>query len=256
MQVINQIIIHQLSRPSGIPKFNVYYFFIIKDFPLIIPGTIGLIWKKNWQILLLLFSWFGFYLVFNDLYYVYLGVLTPWLTIGLIDFLNKVRAKWLQDNLGYKTSLSIIILISLVHLPALLFYHQNTKLQGRFTQVNEVTQFIINLDEKYPLYGSHEVAPLIALMTNRSLFGNNYDTNAQIYGSGAVDKKQVSLKAVEDGIYLLTKVTNLPINAKLDSGYEGYFDSEIFEEYCQRLTIVDGQQIELFSDIAIYQCQK
>jgi len=256
IQVINQIIVHQLNRPSGISKMNVYYFFFIQDFSLIIPGIIGLVWKKNWQILLLLLSWLGFYLVFNDLYYLYLGILTPWLTIGLIDFLNQVRAKWLKDNLGYKIAISTFILISLIHLPALLFYHQNTKQQGKFAQVGKVKQFILNLDKKIPLYGSHEVAPLVALITNRSLFGNYYDTNAQIYGSGAVDKKQVSLEAVENGIYLLTKVTNLPINAKLDSGYEGYFDSEVFEKYCQRLTIINGLQKELFSDVAIYHCEK
>lgn len=256
MQVINQIIVHQLNRPPGIPKFNVYYFFFVQDLLLIVSGIIGLIWKKNWQILLLLLSWLGFYLLFNDLYYVYLGILTPWLTIGLIDFLHQIRVKWQNDNLGYKIATSIFILFFLSHLPALLFYHQNTKLQGRFTQVDNIAQFILNLDSKFHLYGSHEVAPLIALITGRPLFSNYYDTNAQIYGSGAVDKKQVSLEAVEDGVYLLTKVTNLPINAKLDSGYEGYFDSAIFEDYCQRLIIIDGQQIELFSDVAIYQCKK
>ncbi len=254
--VIDQIIVHQFNRPAGIAKLNVFYFFFIQDFPLIIFGVTGLIWKKNWQILILFLSWILFYLIFKDLYYVYLGILTPWLTIGLINFLEALKNKWHINNMGHKLSISLILLIFMSHLPALHFYQTKIKLDGKFIQAKEVSQFVNNLEPALPLYGSHEVAPLIALLTNKPLFNNYLDTNAQIFASGALDKKKVSLETVESGIYLLTKVTNLPINAKLDSGHEGYFDSEIFEKYCQRLTIINGLQVELFSDVAIYRCQK
>lgn len=255
-QVIDQIVIHQFNRPAGIVKSNVFYFFFVQDFPLIILGLIGLIWKKNWQILTLFLSWIFFYLIFKDLYYVYLGILTPWLTIGLVYFLEVLKNKWNINGLGHKLSISLILLIFLAHLPAFSFYHTKIRLDGKFTQAKEVSRFVNNLEPALPLYGSHEVAPLIALLTNKELFNRYLDTNTQIFSSGLLDKKQVSLKTVESGIYLLTKVTNLPINAKLDSGYEGYFDSEIFEKYCQRLTIINGLQVELFTDVAIYRCQK
>ncbi|KUK79118.1 MAG: hypothetical protein XD95_0601 [Microgenomates bacterium 39_7] len=137
----------------------------------------------------------------------------------------------------------------------LINYHNQFRLEGRFPHAPEVAWYISQLEPKLPLYGSHEVAPLIALMTNNNLFDNYIDTNSQIFASGVLDKKEVSQQAAKQGVYLLSKVTNMEINANLDSGYEGYFDSEVFEEACERLTIIDGPKREFFSDVAIYRCQ-
>ena len=254
-QVIDQIIVHQFNRPPGISKANVFSFFFIHDFPIIIVGLIGVVWLKKSLLAFLFGGWLMFYLLFQDLYYVYLGKLAPWLVLGTILAIEAISNRLKKDDLGVKIALSLIILIFLSHIPALISYHNRFRLEGQFPHAPEVAIFVSKLDPQLPLYGSHEVTPLIALMTNRSLFNNHIDTNTQIFGSGALGKKEVSDQAAQHGVYLLSKVANIEINANLDSGFEGYFDQEVFEETCERLIIIDGPKRELFSDIAIYHCQ-
>lgn len=197
-----------------------------------------------------------FYLSFQDLYYVYLGKLVPWLVLGAMLAIEAIANKWKKDDLGKKLAVSLIILILMSHIPALISYHNRFRLEGQFPHAPEVADFVSKLDPDTPLYGSHEVATLIALKTDRLLFNNYIDTNAQIFGSGALDIKHVSQEAAQEGVYLLSKVANVEINANLDAGYEGCFDQEVFEEACERLIIIDGPKRELFSDIAIYHCQQ
>ena len=92
-------------------------------------------------------------------------------------------------------------------------------------------------------------------MTNKKLLANHIDTNAQLFASGVLNKQQISQQATQTGVYLLTKVANIPQNPNLDTGYQGYFDQKIFEKKCQRLEIIEGASYELFDDIAIYDCQ-
>jgi hypothetical protein len=255
IEVIEHTILHQFSRPPGISKTAVFSFFVVKDFPLLIVGLLGLIWLKKRLWLALFASWLLFYLIFKDLYYVYLGKLIPWIAMGTVVTLEAIKNKWPKNDLGKNITLSLLMLILLSHIPALINYNQQFRLDGRFPHAPEVAEYVKQLEPTLPLYGSHEVAPLIALMTNQKLFNNYIDTNAQIFGSGALDKKTVSEEAAEHGVYLLTKVANLEINADLDAGFDGYFDPEVFQAACERLTIIDGPKRELFTDIGIYWCQ-
>ncbi len=259
VQLIEQILLHQFNRPPGISKLRVFTFFFVNDLMLIILGVAGFIFSNKElvkKVFLFFLAWLIFYLVFKDLYYVYLGILAPWLTIGVIGLFEFIVIKWRQDGLGKKISISLILLLFFSHLPALNYYYQNIRLDGLFIQADEVAQYINSLEPGVPLYGSHEVAPLIALMTDRELFNQYADTNAQVFGSGALDIKQVSKEAMEEGVFLLTKIANLEINQQIDSGFEGYFDREIFDQYCQRLEIIDGSKREVFTDVGVYWCRK
>ncbi len=253
--VINQIIIHQFNRPEGISKTNIFTFFIIHDFILLVLTTLSFFMIKKYKTFLPLICWLVFYLIFNDLYYLYLGVLAFWIVLSLAELFNYLATTATPWVVANKQQLSTIIIFSifLSQLIGIKIYHQAIQPQNVFSQIDEVSHYIQQLPDK-PLYGSHEFVPLIALKTNHALFQDQADTNTQLFGSGALNKKELSTQAAEQGVYLLTRVANVAQNANLDQGYEGYFDQDIFEKYCQRLTIIDGSGFELFSDVAIYEC--
>lgn len=256
--VINHIIIHQFNRPKGLSKLNIFRFFILHDIILLSISSFTFFITKKIKFFLPLITWLIFYLIFKDLYYLYLGVLGYWLVLTVYQlflYLQKpTKNKWLADN-HRQLSLVVIITLLLSQVMGIFLYRQSIQKQGVFFQIEEVVKYVNQLPEK-PLYGSHEVAPIIALKTNRRLLGNYADTNAQLFGSGVKDKQKISKEAVEEGAHLLVKVANIPENPDLDQGYSGYFDQDIFEKYCERLTIVDGAKLELFTDIGIYYCKK
>lgn len=256
--VIDQIIIHQFNRPAGISKVKIFSFFIMHDLILLIMAGISFFVAKNLKTILPFLGWIIFYLIFKDLYYLYLGVLAFWIILSVYELFiylkESAQGTWLGSS--YQ-QLSIIIIISILfsQVVGIRLYQQTIQPKGLFPQVEAVADFIKQLPQK-PLYGSHEVAPLVALKANRQLFNDHADTNAQLFGSGVLDKEKISAEAAQEGVYLLTKIANIPQNPNLDQGYEGYFDQKIFEKYCQRLEIFDGPDFELFSDIAIYECNK
>ncbi len=256
--VINYIIIHQFNRPIGLSKINIFRFFVLHDFTLLLLTTASLVLTKNKKLLLPIIAWLNFYLIFKDLYYLYLGVLAFWLVLAvkqlLLYFKNQKQPPWLAEN---QAQLSAIVITTLILSQAVgvYLYQQSTQQQGQFAHVETAAAYIKNLPVK-PLYGSHEVAPLVALKSERKLLGNYADTNAQLFGSGVLNKKQISQQVVEQGAYLLVKIANIPQNPNLDHGFDGFFDQEIFDQYCHRLTIIDGPKEELFTDIGIYNCEK
>ncbi len=256
--VFEQIIIHQFNRPKGLSKLNVFRFFIQHDFLLLLLTAVSLFMIKNLKFILLISSWLLFYLLFKDLYYLYLAVLAPFLVLTIADLLSFIQhqsknefIKTQSDKIAIITVFSII----LSQLIGINFYKTSIQPEGIFKQLPAVVEFVSNLPAR-PIYGSHEAAPLIALKTGGDLFNNYIDTNAQIFGSGLLNKQQVSQQAVEEGVYLLTKVADVPQNADVDTGYQGYFDQSIFNEYCRRLEIIHGTDAGLFNDIAVYECQK
>lgn len=254
--VFQQIIIHQFSRPKGLSKLNIFRFFIMHDFLLLLLAAVSLAISKNLKFILLISSWLLFYLLFKDLYYLYLAVLAPYLMLTIADLLSFIQHQTKNRFMRSQSKqITIVVIFSLIlsQLIGINFYKTTIQRQGMFKQLPAVVEFVNDLPAK-PLYGSHETAPLIALKTEGNLFNNYIDTNAQIFGSGALDKKQVSQEAVEEGVYLLTKVADVPQNADVDTGYEGYFDKSIFDKYCRRLRIIHGTDAELFNDVAVYEC--
>jgi hypothetical protein len=252
-QILDYLIFHQFNQTVGISKLKIFNFFLSKDLILILASLSGIILTRNLLIGSAVLFWLIFYLVFKDLYYVYLGVFAPWLTAGFLQLLTWLKNQWPQNQLGQKLGLSLLILTTMFYLA--IWPHQTTRLEGRFTQAKQAADYIQQLEKNQALYGSHEVAPLMALMANKKLYNNHIDTNAQLFSSGALDKQAISKQAVENGVYLLTKVVNIPQNTNVDAGYQNYFDQKLFKKYCQRLKIIEGAGYELFDDIAIYDCQ-
>lgn len=256
--VVDQIIIHQFNRPAGLNKLSVFRFFILHDFLLLCVSTATFFLNKKLKFFLPIFAWLIFFLIFKDLYYLYLGVLGYWLMLTVFQLLTHFKKptqhSWLAHN-HQQLSLMVVITLLLSQVIGVFIYYQSTQKQGIFFQIEELVKFVNTLPEK-PLYGSHEVAPIIALKTGRKLFNDYADTNMQLFGSGVIDREKISQEAVEEGVHLLVKVTNIPENLDLDQGYSGYFEPEIFEQCCERLTIIDGAKLELFTDIGVYHCKK
>jgi len=253
--VINHIILHQFNRPKGLSKLNIFRFFIQHDLLLLLTVGFNFYLTKHKKFLIPLLCWLIFYVIFKDLYYLYLGVMAPWIILSLVNFWQALEKKLncQKNNLGSQLVLMSLIMLFFTQIIGLNFYQKNIQQQGVFTQAPAVAEYINTLPTK-PLYGSHEVAPLVALLSHRQLFDHQIDTNAQLFGSGALDKNEISQAAAEQGVYLLTKVADIPQSIDLNQGYDGYFSPTVFEQACQRLKIINGNDGDLFDDVAVYDC--
>lgn len=252
-KVFDYMISHQFSRPKGLSKIDVFGFFLAREWLLITLGTVGAYFLRRSY---LFYSWIltlTFFILFKDIYYLYLGSLMPYLVLFSLILIDKFWSlvDWTR-NLA-KVGL-ILLMIFIPH--AFMGYAKDFSTRSRFTNLYEIGNYVKTLPDSLPLYGSHEVAPLIALASNRNLFGNFIDTNTQAFGSGAQDLSSVSAALVEEGGYVVGRISHYPELGIFDGGYGGYFSEELFQKYCQRVKEFVDTGNETSNQIVIYRCKK
>ena len=206
--------------------------------------------KNKLWILPLIFS-ITFFLLYKDLYYLYLHILMPFFVILAIELLEFLFEK--QKELFY---LAIFIFITIFFYSTYSYTNEYQK-EGIFNNPEEVAEVLRNIPDSLPIYGVQEVAPLVALMSNRQIFNNIIDTNTQNFAAGTQDKDKISNEAVRSGIYLVARVGYYPEQNIVDTGFEGYFDKEIFKKYCTNYKSFERPSWnDPLNQITIYRCKE
>src|SRR3989344_1385429 len=251
-KIFEYLVVHQFSRPMGNDKWYVIRFFFQKEYFILLLGFFGMIWSvsKRWIIILPCLAMMYFFLIYKDLYYLYFD---SFLFYVVILFLELVGFLWLKSIEVKRLLVIPLVLYIIFALFSFSDYYNNFKNQGLFVNSSEVGDYIRTLPNNLDLYGSHELTPLVALESDRKLFDNQIDTNTQAFASKALDLEQISIKAVNSGIYLLAKVQDFPEYGINDFGYGGYFSESVFKRFCKRLK--DFPVIYSNEKGAVYRCK-
>lgn len=252
-QVIQNLIIHQFHRPAGIDKASVWQFFFLKEWLLLLFAIGGLFVARKHIIIFPALFTTVFFLFFPDIYFVYFAVFMPYVVLGVYFCLQYL---WEKVSLGKEAVWLSIVFITISLIITFHDYTTNTFIKGRFLNATSIAVALKKASPTYPIYGSYEIAPLIATITNRKIFDNYIDTNIQVFASGALNKSSVSKQAIEQGILLLARITDRPDIGIRDSGYQGYFDKTIFQKYCKRIKTFPSTSDEADNHIVVYKCKK
>ena len=196
---------------------------------------------------------FVFFMFFPDLYFVYLDFFMPFMVIFALTFLASL---W-RSNTWIKYLVPLFIAAMAANIvQANLSYFTDYQKRGRFTNAEEIAEALTRLPESFELYGSHEVAPLVALLAGRRIFLNHADTNTQAFAAGALDLGGISRAAVDQGIYLLARITHYPQHGYRDVGFADYFSQELFDVSCQRALTFPSTSGENDNQIVAYRCAR
>lgn len=251
-KIFEYLVIHQFNRPMGNNKWYVISFFLKKEWALLVLGFLGMFFvrARKWIIVLPCLAMMTFFLIYRDLYYLYFDSFLFYLVMLVVEFVGF----WWMKNVEIKR---IIILPMILYAVFIGFsfsdYYINFKPQNIFINSAEVGDYIKSLPDKLDLYGSHELAPLVALQADRKLFDNQIDTNTQAFASKALNLEDISNRAVNKGIYLLARVQDYPQYGITNFGYSGYFSESVFKKYCQRLK--DFPVIYSTEAVVVYKCK-
>lgn len=241
-----------LHRPAGLDKGAIYLYFLQHEMLLLGLGILGLIILRKKAVWAMAAGLAIFFLAFKDLYYLYLQTLIPLLTLGTIAFLS-----WLwQTKNGKAYALSVIALYAGMTVYSISFYNQNWLPRAQFTNAAEVSKEVAALPENYPLYGTYETTPLVSLLSGRDIFKNYYDTNPISFWNGRLDKTKISNEAVDNGVYLVSRISYYPQYGIDQTGFEEYFDKSLFTKYCKPALVFASTSNENDNYLAIYKCKK
>lgn len=245
-ELFSDIFGFSLTRPIGLSKINIMWFFITRDFPLFILLVFNLLnIKKN--ILFGLISIFSivFFFGYKDIYYLYLNFLTPFLCISFYKFYYFLKNKFNLQKLVIPTIIFVFIFYNF------LTYMSSYKNLGKIEDINKITKTIIAEKPDF-LYGVNDITPALISITNIPALDNISDAHEYFFTRKIYNKELLTNKAVENKTIIITHGADYPeYNIKQDI-LDNIFVKETIYKSCKNILSVpvisegDANRINLF----------
>ncbi|HRN95958.1 MAG TPA: glycosyltransferase family 39 protein [Candidatus Levybacteria bacterium] len=202
--LISNVFEYSLTRGAGTSKGQVFQFFMFRDslfFFLLLTNL--LLWKKH--LFFALFSLFSlvFILLYQDIYYLYLNNMIPFLVLSFPIYQHFITTKM---NLQKMVIPSFVIIILVFNF---FTYFSQYKTLQTVTNFETLIQKINSAQPEY-LYGANDLTTLLAYTTNTPMLNNLVDTNGNIFRKGILDAKKLTQQAIAHKTILVVHGASYP----------------------------------------------
>jgi 4-amino-4-deoxy-L-arabinose transferase-like glycosyltransferase len=232
----------------GIPKSDILTFFIKWDWLIVIGSLFFYFTKKKKEFFLpLLVSLFLviFYITYSDLYYLYLGLIIPFLCVFATHFFMHFK------KIKYFNCLITILLLFIIIFNSF-YYIKDHSETAKINFIDEITEFVVeNSNENDTLYGSFEIAPLVALTSGRKITNNFVDTNAKNFMTGTISVKERTEKMKDNIKFIFTKVLIADGNIL---GFESFVDYD-FLKTCEIARVFPIEKDYSSNAVIVWDCK-
>lgn len=235
-----------LTRPISLSKTNIMWFFITKDFILFILLIFNILNIKRNQLFafISIFSIF-FFVGFQDIFYLYLNFLIPFLCISLYEMYYFLKEKL---NLQ-KFVIPTIIFIFLIY--NLLVYVYGYRNLGKIYNINAIANKINQEKPRY-LYGVNDITPGLLSITHVPALENVNDAHEYYFIRKIYNKKFLTDKAVKNKTIIITHGADYPQYGIKQDILDNIFVKETIYKSCKNILSVpvlsegDANRINLF----------
>jgi len=238
-QLIADIFGFSLTRPVGLSKINIMWFFITRDFPLFILLLFNIfnIRKNIFFGLVSIFS-IIFFVGYQDIYYLYLNFLPPFLCLSFYEIYSFLKSKFNLQKYAIPTILSVFVLLNLLTYTS--SYYRDL---GKLENFNKIISTIVSEKPKY-LYGVNDITPLLIALTNIPALENVNDAHEYFFMRKVYDKKILTDKAVKSKAIIVTHGADYPeYNLKQDI-IDNIFVNEAIYKNCKIILSIPVLQAE------------
>jgi hypothetical protein len=236
-------------RSAGTSKIDIAWFFIFKDFLLFIILLFNLFnFKRNiFFSLLSLFS-IIFFFGYQDIYYLYLNFVTPFLCLSFYEIDLSIR------NI-FKIQRSIIITTVIFFIALNLFTYING--YRNFQKINDTEKIISIIKKEKPnfLYGFNSLTPAISVITNIPSLSNVNDAYINFFRRGIYNKERLTSQALSKRTIILTQGADYPeINIKQDILDDEIINKEKIYKNCKNILSIPVLSEGYTNRINIFKC--
>jgi len=254
---LNSIFFYHLSKTAGISKLAIFEFFIKWDFLLIILSLISIFMKNRAKLIPFLIpagTTLLFFLFYSDIYYLYFGLLLPFLAI-----LSGITLKELAENVSknYKKYFYIILILVLVFVifHNSFFYFKDHASTAKIDSLEEIANYVkTNSNESDVIYGSFEIVPLVAILSERKIINNYIDTNEKVFLTEVVDVGERT-KELRGKVKFVIMKTFVDTNGKIVY-LEKIVDSDFLLNECKIVKKYPIKKDYQDNMIVIFDCEK
>lgn len=228
-QLISDIFGFSLTRPIGLSKINIMWFYILKDFPLFLILIFNIInIRKN--ILFGLISIFSiiFFFGYQDIYYLYLNFLTPFLCLSFFELAYFLKNKLSLQRLVIPTVLLVFVLINLTT------YLSSYKNLGKVEDLNKIIATIENQKPNF-LYGVNDITPALISLTNIPALENVHDAHEYFFTRKIYDRETLTDKAIKNKTIIITHGAEYPEYGIKEDILDNIFIKESINKSCKNI---------------------
>lgn len=218
-QFLGNIFGFSLTRPQGLSKSGIAWFFMLHDFILFILLVFNIAnIRRNIFFGILSLGGILFFFLYKDVYYLYLNFLVPFICLSLPEFLFFIRKK-------VKIQTAVIpIIIGVFLLYNIVLYISSFQGLQRIEKIDEIVKIIKKENPSY-LYGPNTIIPALLYLTNTPPLEGIFDAHPYFFREKKYDKKILTDKALSSKTIIVTNGIYYP--AQID---EKILDDEIIDK--------------------------
>lgn len=235
-----------LTRPIGNQKITIMWSFITKDFPLFVLLLFSMLNIRR-NILLGLISIFSiiFFVTYQDIWYLYLNFLTPFLCISFYELYYFLKHKFDLQKLVIPSLIFVFLLYNLFT------YLSSYRDLGKLQEIEKITKIITQEKPDY-LYGINDITPALTALTNIPALENVHDAHEYFFTRKIYDKKLLTDKAVKNKTIIVTHGGDYPQYNIKENILDKIFEKETIYKSCKVILSIpvisegDANRINLF----------
>ncbi len=220
---------YSLTRSEGVSKIGVLSFFIQHDPFLVVLLICNIFLLRRYPFfgLLSLFSLL-FVFFYQDIYYLYLNFIIPFLCISYSNFYFFLTEKLSLQKFLLPTIITILLTINLI-----IYLNSYRNLQ-KLANISQVSAAIIHAHPSV-LYGSNDITPALSYLTNIPLLDGIIDTNENIFNKGFLDRKTLTKLAIAQHALIVAHGAYYPEASIQIDVTDQIFDLSLLRKSCSLL---------------------
>ena len=248
-QFINDIFGFSLTRPPGLLKTDIAWFFMTKDFLFFLLFLFNLInFKKNLFFSLVSLFSLLFFLGYQDIYYLYLNFLTPFLCLSFYEMNS-----FIKKQLGVQEMVILTIVLFFISLNFFVYIDNYRNLQ-KVNGIDNIISIIKKLRPNY-LYGYNGLTPALSVITNVPALSNVNDAYVYFFRRGMYNKETLTDQAVSKKTIIITQGAEYPeYNIKQDVLDNEILNKEKVYKYCKNILSVPVKAEGNTNRINLFKC--
>lgn len=248
-QFLSNIFGFSLTRPAGVSKIDISWFFILKDFLLFILLIFNLInIKKNLFFFLISLFSIVFFFYYQDAYYLYLNFMIPFLCMSFYEINH-----FLKNTFKIPQSIILTIIFFFISLNVFIYANNYKNLQ-KIHNIDEIISTIKNCKPTY-LYGYNGLTPALSVVTNVPALLNVNDAYVYFFRKGIYDKEVLTSKAISTKTIIITQGADYSgINIKQDILDNEILNEKKVYEKCKNILSVPVRAEGLVNRINLFKC--
>jgi hypothetical protein len=247
-EFINDIFRFSLTRPAGILKSDVAWFFITKDFLLFVLLIFNIFnFRKNIFFTLVSFFSIILFFLFQDVYYLYLNFFIPFLALSFYEF----HFFWIEKLKLQKMIIPSVVIILLI-ISSYNYFSRYRDLQ-KINDFNKIIKVVISEHPKY-LYGVDDITPALLNETGIAPLENVRDAHEYFFSRKILNKDLLTNKAIKSKSIVISHGVFYPelnINEQI---VDGIFNKKLILKSCKLLYSTPVKSEGIVNRINVFKC--